>query len=100
MQEKVSFIGFSVCMEMSAPRNNCFGGNSAEPRCPPNTVMPRDGNLDWHLKPMKDTYSLSALHGIINYCNESIFELSRTVLDCELMPSCGCELEPCQRHYG
>ena len=32
MQEKVSSMGFSVRMEMSAPRDNCFGGNSAEPR--------------------------------------------------------------------
>ena len=56
MQEKVSFMGFSVRIEMSAPRDNCFGGNSAEPRYPPNTVIPRDGNFDSHLKPMKDTY--------------------------------------------
>ena len=59
MQEKVSFMVFSVRMEMSAPRDNCFGGNSAEPRYPPNTVIPRDGNFDSHLKPMKDTYILA-----------------------------------------
>ena len=56
MQEKVSLMCFSVLMEISAPRDNCFGGNSAEPRYPPNTVIPRDGNFDTHLKPMKDTY--------------------------------------------
>ena len=59
MQEKVSFMGISVRMEMSAPRDNCFGGNSAEPRYPPNTVIPRDGNFDSHLKPMKDTFRAS-----------------------------------------
>ena len=32
--------------------------SSAEPRYPPNTVIPRDGNFDTHLKPMKDTYNL------------------------------------------
>ena len=32
MQEKVSFMFFSVRMEISVPRDNCFGGNSAEPR--------------------------------------------------------------------
>ena len=63
MQEKVSFMGFSVCMKISVPRDNFFCGNSAEPRYPPNTVIPRDGNFDSHLKPMKDTYILRALPG-------------------------------------
>jgi hypothetical protein len=58
MQEKVSFMFFSVRMGMSAPQDNCFGGNSAEPCHTPNTVIPRDGNFDSHLKPMKDTYNL------------------------------------------
>ena len=57
MQEKVSFMFFSVRMGMSAPQDNCFGGNSAEPCHTPNTVIPRDGNFDLHLKPMKDTYN-------------------------------------------
>ena len=57
MQEKLSFVGFSVKMEMFVPRDNCFGGNSAEARYPPNTVILRDGNFDSHLKPMKDTYN-------------------------------------------
>ena len=56
MQEKVSCMGFSMRLEISVPRDNWFGGNSAEPRYPPNTVIPRDGNFDLHLKPMKDTY--------------------------------------------
>ena len=57
MQEKVSLMFFSGRIEISVPRDNCFGGNSAEPRYQPNTVIPRDGNFDTHLKPMKDTYS-------------------------------------------
>ena len=44
-------------IEISVPRDNCFGGNSAEPHCPPNTDIPRDGNLESHFKPMKDTYN-------------------------------------------
>ena len=28
MQEKISFMGFSVRMEISVSRDNCFGGNS------------------------------------------------------------------------
>ena len=56
MQEKVSFMGFSVRIDISVPWDNCGGGNSADPRYPPNTVIPRDGNVDSHLKPMKDTY--------------------------------------------
>ena len=56
MQDKVYFMGFSVRMEISVPLENCFGGKSAEPRYPPNTVIPRDGNFDSHLKPMKDRY--------------------------------------------
>ena len=44
-------------MEISVPRDNCFGGNSAEPHCPPNTDIPRDGNFESHFKPMKDTYN-------------------------------------------
>ena len=59
MQEKVSLMSFSERMEISAPRENYFGGNSAQPRYPPNTVIPCDGNFDTHLKPMKDTYSIS-----------------------------------------
>ena len=58
MQEKVTLMGFSVRMEISLPRDKCFGGNSAQPRYPPNTVIPRDGNFDTHLKPMKDTYNI------------------------------------------
>ena len=58
MQEKVSYIGFSVQMEISVTLDNCLSGNSTEPRYPPNTVIPRDGNFDSHLKPMKDTYIL------------------------------------------
>ena len=56
MQEKVSFIDFSTRIEMSAPLDNYFGGNSTEPRYPQNTVIPRDGNFDSHIKPMKNTY--------------------------------------------
>ena len=52
MQEKVSFMGFLVQMETFVPRDNCFGGNSAEPRYPPNTIIPRDGNFDSNLKPI------------------------------------------------
>ena len=58
MQEKVSFMGFSVQMQISIPWDNCFGGNSAEPCYPPNIVIPRDGNFDLHLKLMKYTYNL------------------------------------------
>ena len=46
---------FSVHMDISIPWDKCFGGNSAEPRNPPNTVIPEDRNVDSHLKPMKDT---------------------------------------------
>ena len=63
MQEKVSFMGFSARIEMSAPLDNRFGWNSAEPRYPPNTVIPRDGNFDLHLKPMKDSYIPCVLPG-------------------------------------
>ena len=59
MQEKVSYMGFSLRMEISVPRDNCFVGNSTEPRYPPNTVIPREGNFDSHLKHMKDIYSPS-----------------------------------------
>ena len=38
-------------------RDTCFGGNSAKPSYPPNTVIPRDGNFDSHIKPMKYTYN-------------------------------------------
>ena len=62
MQENGSFMSFSVRMEMSVPRDNCFGGNSAEHRYPPNTVIPRDGNFDSHLKPLKDTYTYATLY--------------------------------------
>ena len=55
MQELVSFMGFPVQMKMSVPRDNQLGKNLAEPRYPPNTVIPRDGNIDSHLKLMKDT---------------------------------------------
>ena len=61
MQEKVSSMGFSVRMDISVPWNNCFGGNSAEPRYPPNTVIPCDENFDSHLKPIKDTYNVEKL---------------------------------------
>ena len=50
---------FRVHMDISVPWDNCFGGNSAEPRYPPNTAIPRDGNVDSHLKPMKDNYTIS-----------------------------------------
>ena len=40
MQEKVSFMGFSVQIEISVPH------------------IPPNGNFDLHLKPMKDTYGL------------------------------------------
>ena len=36
--------------------NYSFGRNSTEPRYPQNTVFPREGNFDSHLKPIKDTY--------------------------------------------
>lgn len=45
MQEKVSFMGFSVPMDVSVPWDKCFGGNSAEPLYPPNTVILCDRNL-------------------------------------------------------
>ena len=58
MQEKESLMSCSVYMEISTPRDNCFSRNSTEPRFLPSTVIPRDGNFDSHLKPMKDTYSV------------------------------------------
>ena len=42
---------------MSAPRDNCFGRNSSEPRYPPNTVFPRDWNFDSQLKRMKADFA-------------------------------------------
>ena len=61
MQENVSFKSFSGQMEISIPRDNCFGGNSAEPRYPPNTVIHRDG-FDSFLKPLKYTYTKATLY--------------------------------------
>ena len=88
MQEKVSFMFFSVHMEMSAPWDNCFGRKSVEPRYPPNTVIPRDGNFDSHLKPMKDTYNpwqeiISVAHYLqrgTTPMNDS--KLARPFIDC------------------
>ena len=62
MHENVPFISFSRQMEMSVPRVNCFGGSSAEPRYPLNTVIHRDGYFDSYLKPLKDTYTKATLY--------------------------------------
>ena len=52
---KSIFHDFLVHMEISVPRDNCFGRNSAKPCCPP--VIPRDRNFDSHLKPIKYIYT-------------------------------------------
>ena len=70
MQGHVSFIIFSVRMDISVPCDNCFGGNSAESRYPPNTVILQDGNNESHLKPMKYTYIEK---WVINHNNNTPF---------------------------
>ena len=46
----------SLRMEISVPRENSFGGNSAEPRYRLAQFIPGDENFDLHLKHMKATY--------------------------------------------
>ena len=50
MQEKVSLMGFSVRMEISATLYPLITRQTQ-------LSLPRDGNFDSHLKSMKDTYS-------------------------------------------
>ena len=57
-------------MEISVPRDNCFGGNSAEPQYPPNTDIPRDGNFDSQFKHIKGTYNKVEIRNRLSFCQK------------------------------
>ena len=73
MLEKVSIMCFSVQIKISVPRDNCFGGNSAEPCHPANTVIPCDRNFCLHLKPPEWVFTSTLIQTfcIINVCKTS-----------------------------
>ena len=77
MQEKVFYMCFfSVRMDISVPRDNCFAGTRQSVVFRQTHFFLVDGNFDSHLKPMKDTYRQLREHGLIhfseNVCSRSI----------------------------
>ena len=62
MQENISFMGFSVRVEMSVLLENCICGNHTDPRYPPNTIIPRNVNINLHLKPINDINNTVLVH--------------------------------------